>query len=50
MHNYSQTRRFDAAVRANDLDSLRVGPAAGADVNQVTGYSWSPLLVATQNR
>ena len=24
--------------------------AAGADVNQVTGYGWSPLLVATQNR
>jgi hypothetical protein len=24
--------------------------SAGADVNQVTGYGWSPLLVATQNR
>ena len=24
--------------------------AAGADVNQTTGYGWSPLLVATQNR
>jgi ankyrin repeat protein len=23
---------------------------AGADINQVTGYGWSPLLVATQNR
>jgi ankyrin repeat protein len=23
---------------------------AGADVNQTTGYGWSPLLVATQNR
>ena len=38
------------AVRANDLDSVRVLLAAGADVNQVTGYGWSPLLVATQNR
>ena len=24
--------------------------AAGADINQTTGYGWSPLLVATQNR
>src|SRR6185369_16025307 len=38
------------AVRANDLDSVKVVLAAGADVNQVTGYGWSPLLVATQNR
>jgi len=38
------------AVRANDLDSVKVLLAAGADVNQVTGYGWSPLLVATQNR
>jgi ankyrin repeat protein len=38
------------AVRSNDLDSVRVLLAAGADVNQVTGYGWSPLLVATQNR
>jgi ankyrin repeat protein len=38
------------AVRANDLESVRVLLAAGADVNQVTGYGWSPLLVATQNR
>ena len=22
--------------------------AAGADINQVTGYGWSPLLIATQ--
>ena len=34
----------------NDLDSVKVLLAAGADVNQVTGYGWSPLLVATQNR
>ena len=38
------------AVRANDLDSVKVLLAAGADVNQVTGYGWSPLLVAAQNR
>jgi len=38
------------AVRANDLDSVKVLLAAGADVNQVTAYGWSPLLVATQNR
>ena len=38
------------AVRANDLESVRVLLEAGADVNQVTRYGWSPLLVATQNR
>jgi ankyrin repeat protein len=38
------------AVRANDLDSVKALLAAGADVNQVTAYGWSPLLVATQNR
>ena len=38
------------AVRADDLESVKVLLAAGADVNQVTGYGWSPLLVATQNR
>jgi ankyrin repeat protein len=38
------------AVRANDLESVKVLLTAGADVNQVTGYGWSPLLVATQNR
>jgi ankyrin repeat protein len=38
------------AVKANDLESVKVLLAAGADVNQVTGYGWSPLLVATQNR
>jgi ankyrin repeat protein len=38
------------ATRRNDVDSVRVLLAAGADVNQVTGYGWSPLLVATQNR
>ena len=38
------------AARANDLESVKVLLAAGADVNQVSGYGWSPLLVATQNR
>jgi ankyrin repeat protein len=38
------------ATRANDLASVKVLLAAGADVNQTTGYGWSPLLVATQNR
>jgi len=38
------------AVRADDLDSVKALLAAGADINQVSGYGWSPLLVATQNR
>ncbi|HXD75548.1 MAG TPA: ankyrin repeat domain-containing protein [Vicinamibacterales bacterium] len=38
------------AVRADDLDSVKVLLASGADINQTTGYGWSPLLVATQNR
>jgi len=38
------------AVRSNDLESVKILLAAGADVNQVTAYGWSPLLVATQNR
>ena len=38
------------AARANDLDSVKTLLDAGADVNQVTAYGWSPLLVATQNR
>jgi ankyrin repeat protein len=38
------------AARANDLESVKVLLAAGADVNQTTNYGWSPLLVATQNR
>lgn len=38
------------AVRANDLESIKVLLTAGADINQTTGYGWSPLLVATQNR
>jgi uncharacterized protein len=38
------------AARSDDLDSIKALLAAGVDVNQVTEYGWSPLLVATQNR
>jgi uncharacterized protein len=38
------------AVRSNDLDSVKALLAAGANINQTSGYGWSPLLVATQNR
>jgi ankyrin repeat protein len=38
------------AARANDLESVKVLLAAGANVNEVSGYGWSPLLIATQNR
>jgi uncharacterized protein len=38
------------AARGNDLESVKVLLAAGADVNQLTNYGWSPLLIATQNR
>jgi ankyrin repeat protein len=38
------------AARSNDLESAKILLDAGADVNQTTGYGWSPLLVATQNR
>jgi len=38
------------ATRANDLESVKVLLSAGADVNQTSGYGWTALLVATQNR
>jgi ankyrin repeat protein len=38
------------AARTDDLESVKILLAGGADVNQTTGYGWSPLLVATQNR
>jgi ankyrin repeat protein len=38
------------ATRRNDVESVKVLLAGGADINQVTEYGWSPLLVATQNR
>jgi uncharacterized protein len=38
------------ATRANDLDSVKALLDAGANVNETSGYGWSPLLIATQNR
>jgi ankyrin repeat protein len=38
------------AARVGSIDTARVLLDAGADVNQVTRYGWSPLLAATQNR
>ena len=38
------------AARSNDVESVKVLLAAGVDINQTSGYGWSPLLVATQNR
>ena len=38
------------AARTGSIDAARVLLEAGADVNQVTRYGWSPLLAATQNR
>ena len=38
------------AAREGDLESARLLLAAGADVNQVTQYGWSPLLTAAHNR
>lgn len=38
------------AARAGSIDAARVLLEAGADVNEVTRYGWSPLLAATQNR
>jgi ankyrin repeat protein len=38
------------AARSGAIDAARVLLEAGADVNQVTRYGWSPLLAATQNR
>jgi ankyrin repeat protein len=38
------------AARSGAIEAVRVLLEAGADVNQVTRYGWSPLLAATQNR
>jgi ankyrin repeat protein len=38
------------AARANDLESVKTLLDAGVDINQQSGYGWSALLVATQNR
>lgn len=38
------------AVRENDIESAKALIDAGADVNQVSEFGWTPLLTATQNR
>jgi ankyrin repeat protein len=38
------------AVRRNAMEAVRVLLSAGADINGLTGSSWSPLLIAIQNR
>jgi ankyrin repeat protein len=38
------------AARTGSIDAARVLLDAGADVNQLTRYGWSPLLAAVQNR
>ncbi|PYR40437.1 MAG: hypothetical protein DMF95_33480, partial [Acidobacteria bacterium] len=38
------------AARENDVESVDYLVKAGADVNQVTEYGWTPLLTATNNR
>jgi uncharacterized protein len=38
------------AAREGDLESANLLLEAGADVNQVTEYGWTPLLTATNNR
>lgn len=56
--NGRQTREPDGggltsmiyAARAGHLDAVKILIDAGADVNQVSRYGWTPLLAATQNR
>jgi ankyrin repeat protein len=38
------------AAREGDIESARILLDARADVNQITEFGWSPLLVATENR
>ena len=38
------------ASREGDFETVKTLVEAGANVNQVTNYGWSPLLTATQNR
>ena len=38
------------AAREGDLDSVKALVEAGADVNEVSEFGWTPLLTATQNR
>ncbi len=38
------------AAREGDFETVRALVDGGANVNQLTNYGWSPLLIATQNR
>src|SRR5262249_8776988 len=38
------------AAREGDIESAKILLDAGADINQVTNYGWTPLLTATNNR
>lgn len=38
------------AAREGDFETVRTLIEAGAQVNQLSNYGWSPLLTATQNR
>ena len=38
------------AAREGDVESTTLLVAAGADINQITEYGWTPLLTATNNR
>lgn len=38
------------AARTGDIETAKALLDAGADINQTSGYGWSPLLAATQNR
>jgi ankyrin repeat protein len=38
------------AARANSMDTVQALLAKGADIDQTSGYGWTALLVATQNR
>lgn len=38
------------AAREGDFETVRTLVEAGAQVNQLSNYGWSPLLTATQNR
>jgi ankyrin repeat protein len=48
--NGGQLTALIFAARQNCIECARVLLDAGADVNQVSKYGWSPLLTATQNR
>ena len=43
-------RRWYIAAREDCIECAQMLVEAGADVNQMTHYGWTPLLTATQNR